>query len=218
MSPGSVPLAARGRTLAAACGLTLLAACGRAPAPVVEGPPIAYAHLTQLRIDAASVEIDPFTPNAGPGDVGRTLQPAPADAVRIMGRDRLAAFGTENTARFGVVRAQILRSRNPPRGGFLAADAGERLEARLTARLEILDATGRRLGFAEADTTRSRAAVESTDAARRAAAESLLRQAMFDLNTEFEFQVRRALRPYLQEGPAGAAPAGPVGREALPPA
>jgi hypothetical protein len=38
---------------------------------------------------------------------------------------------------------------------------------------------------------------------------------MFDLNTEFEFQVRRALRPYLVE--AGAAPAAtPVQREELP--
>lgn len=196
----------------------LLAACGSTPVPVVEGPPIGYAHLTQLRIDAGSIEMDPFTPNAGPNDVGRELRPTAADAVRVMGRDRLAAFGTENVARFQVVRAQILRTRNAPRGGFLAADAGERLEARLAARLEIRDGTGRRLGFAEAETTRSRAAVESTDAARRAAAESLLRQAMFDLNTEFEFQVRRSLRPYLQEGPAGAAPAAPVEREALPPA
>ena len=202
----------------AACGATLLAACGSTPVPVVEGPPIAYGHLTQLRVDAASIELDPFTPNAGPNDVGRELRPNAADAVRVMARDRLAAFGTENVARFQVVRAQILRTRNAPRGGFLAADAGERLEARLAARLEIRDATGRRLGFAEAETTRSRGAVDSTDAARRAAAESLLRQAMFDLNTEFEFQLRRSLRPYLQDGPAGATPPTPVEREALPPA
>ena len=196
----------------------ILAACASTPVPVVEGPPIGYAHLTQLRIDAASIEMDPFTPNAGPADVGRELRPTAAEAVRVMGRDRLAAFGTENVARFQVTRAQILRTRNASRGGFLAADPGERLEARLAARLEIRDATGRRLGFAEAETTRARSAVDSTDAARRAAAESLLRQAMFDLNTEFEFQVRRSLRPYLQEGPAGTAPAVPVEREALPPA
>ncbi|HZH46253.1 MAG TPA: hypothetical protein VEY31_06420, partial [Roseococcus sp.] len=153
-----------------------------------------------------------------PTDVGRELRPTAAEAVRVMGRDRLAAFGTENVARFQVTRAQILRTRNASRGGFLAADPGERLEARLAARLEIRDATGRRLGFAEAETTRARSAVDSTDAARRAAAESLLRQAMFDLNTEFEFQLRRSLRPYLQDGPAGRVPAAPVEREALPPA
>ena len=148
----------------------ILAACASTPVPVVEGPPIGYAHLTQLRLDVASVEVDPFTPNAGLNDVGRELQPTPAEAVRIMARDRLAAFGTENRARVQVVAAQILRERNAQRGGFLAA-------------------------------------------------ESLLRQAMFDLNTEFEFQIRRSLRPYLQDGPPGATPAAvPVEREALPPA
>jgi len=71
----------------------------------------------------------------------------------------------------------------------------------------LLDGNDRRLGFAEASAERSRS-IESTAAARRAGAESLLRQTMFDLNTEFEFQIRRALRPYLVDN-AAAAPRGP---------
>lgn len=192
----------------------LLSACGGTPVPRLEGPAIAYTHLTQIRLDVAAIAIEDRMPNPGPGDVGRDLQPSAAEAVRIMGRDRLAAFGTENRARFGVTRAQILRTRNPAGSGLFAGDPGERLVCQLTARLDILDANDRRLGFAEAAAERSQS-VESTNATRRIGAESLLRQTMFDLNTEFEFQIRRALRPYLVEGNQ-AAPAPPVNREELP--
>lgn len=191
-----------------------LAACA-SPPPRLEGPPIGYRHLTPIALDVAQVEIDERTPNAGPADVGRELSPSAAEAVRIMGRDRLSAFGRENRARFIVVRAQIIRARNPRGGGYFAADPGERLDCTLTARLEILGENDRRLGFAEATASRSRNA-ESTNEARRIAAESLLRLTMFDLNTEFEFQVRRALRPYLAPSAGAAPPPAGVQREELP--
>lgn len=216
----ALPLAAlRALPLSALRALPLLAlpvglsGCAT-PAPVVEGPPIGYRHLTPLRLDVATLTIDEATPNAGPNDLGRDLQPGAAEAVRTMGRDRLFAFGTENTARFVVVRAQILREAGPARQGLFAPDPGERLDCRLTCRLEIRNPAGLRLGFAEASAARTRT-VESDPAARRAAAETLLRQAMFDLNTEFEFQLRRALRAYLLEGERAAPPL-PVQREELP--
>lgn len=190
-----------------------LGACAGPPAtPQPDGPPISYAHLTQIRLDVSRIDIEDRMPNPGPNDAGRELRPSPAEAVRIMGRDRLFAFGTEHRARFAVTRAQILRTRGQSGGGMFAGDPGERLLCQLTARLDILDGNDRRLGFAEASAERSRQ-VESSNAARRAGAESLLRATMFDLNTEFEFQVRRALRPYLVEGTA--APPAPVSREEL---
>jgi len=190
-----------------------LGACGSKPPPRVEGPPIGYTHLTQIRLDVASIVTEDRTPNAGPNDIGRNLQPTATEAVMTMGRDRLAAFGTQNRARFVVTRAQILRARQPSRGGAFSADAGEQVTCQLTARLEILGENDRRLGYAEASAERSQTA-ESTPGERQIVAESLLRQTMFDLNTEFEFQIRRALRPYLVEG-TGAAPPPPVSREAL---
>lgn len=183
-----------------------LGACGSTPPPQLEGPPISYAHLTQIRLDVSAIATEDRSPNAGPNDFGRTLQPTAVEAVLIMGRDRLAAFGSGNRARFSVTRAQVLRA--SPRGG-----STEQLTCSLTARLEILGENDRRLGYAEASAERSRTA-ESVPSARGIVAESLLRQTMFDLNTEFEFQIRRALRPYLVEG-TGAAPPPPVAREAL---
>ncbi len=195
----------------------LLASCARdAPPPRVEGPPIGYDYLPRLRLDVADIAFEDRSPIAGPRDLGRELRPTAVEAVSRMGRDRLAAAGAQGAARFAVTRATILPDRLPARGGLLAGDAGERLSGEFACRLEILDANGRAVAFAEATTQRTRTA-ESNPAARRAGAESLLRLAVFDLNAEFEFQLRRSLRPYLVEG-AGAAPPGPVQREALPPA
>lgn len=191
-----------------------LAACANTPPPPREdGPPIGYTHLTQIRLDVSRIDIEDRMPTPGPADVGRDMQPSPAQAVRIMGRDRLAAFGTEHRARFGVARAQILRTRGASSGGLFASDPGEVLNCQLTARLDILDGNDRRLGFAEASAERTRQ-VESTAAGRRAGAGALLRQTMFDLNTEFEFQIRRALRPYIVDN-SQAAPPAPVTREEL---
>lgn len=193
----------------------LLSGCAAQPPPPPEGPEIGYTYLPPLRLNVASVEINERLPNAGPSDVGRELRPSAGEAVRIMGRDRLAAFGTENSARFVVLRAAILRERLPSQGGLFAGDPGERLNCMLACRLEILGANDLRLGFAEASVTRS-APTESTNLMRARTAMSLLRRATFDLNTAFEFQVRQALRDWLLEGERAAPPPpGGVVREAL---
>lgn len=197
-------------------GLLLASCAGDGPPPRVEGPAIAYDFLPRLRLDVAELLFEDRAPLPGPRDLGRELRPTAAEAVQRMGRDRLAAAGPQGAARFAVTRASILPERLPARGGLLAGDPGERLAGEFACRLEILDANGRAVAFSEAATRRTRTA-EATPAARRAAAESLLRLAVFDLNAEFEFQIRRSLRPYLVEG-SGAAPAAPVQREALPPA
>jgi hypothetical protein len=195
--------------------LGVLAACAATPPPAPEGPEISYAYLPRLRLNVASIDIDENRPNAGPTDVGRDLRPGAAEAVQIMGRDRLAAFGTENTARFVTLRAAILRERQPSQGGLFGGDPGERLNCTLTCRLEIRGANDLRLGFAEATVNRT-APSESSVAARNRTATSLLRRATFDLNTEFEFQLRRALRDWLVEGERAAPPApGGVVRESL---
>ena len=192
-----------------------LAGCAAQPPPPPEGPDIAYAYLPRIRLNVARVDLDERNPNAGPSDVGRTMRPTPAEAVRIMGRDRLASFGTEGVARFVVTRAAILQERLPSQGGLFAGDPGERLACTLACRLEILGENDRRMGFAEASVSRT-ASTESTNLMRSRTATGLLRRVAFELNTEFEFQVRRALRDWLVEGERAAPPApGGVVREAI---
>lgn len=190
----------------AALLLPLLAAgCAGSDPPPAPLAPIAYRYLTPLPLNVADIAIAPADPPGTPGDLGATLQPRPAEAVRIMGRDRLTAVGTVGSGRFAVTRATLLR--------------GSGLSCAVGCRLEILGADDGRLGFIEAE---ARATATGTEASRADAAARLLRRAMDDLNVEFEFQLRRNLRAWLvvvPPGTVGAVPAPPPGsiaREELP--
>lgn len=192
-----------------------LAACAPPPAPQPAAPPIAYDFLPRLRLDVAQVEVENRSPPSGPNDLGTQLRPSAAEAVQIMGRDRLAAFGTEGTARFIVTRAVLLREPTARQGGIFSTDPGERLFCDLACRLEVLGADGASRGFAEAQLRRTGPS-DAAAPARLRAAENLLRRANFELNAEFEFQLRRALRELLVEGERAAPPPpGGVRRESI---
>jgi len=181
------------------------AGCGGSEPPPVPLAPIAYRYLTPLPLNVADIVIAPSDPPGGAGDLGATLEPRPAEAVRTMGRDRLTAVGTVGGARFAVTRASLLR--------------GTGISCVVGCRLEILGADGGRLGFVEAE---ARATATGTEASRADAPARLLRRALDDLNVEFEFQLRRNLRAWLvvvPPGTVGAVPAPPPGsiaREELP--
>jgi hypothetical protein len=182
----------------------LAAACaGRQEPAFVPPGPMRFSHLTPLPLNVAAIEVAEASPPPQIGDVGARLSPMPAEAVRIMGRDRLLAVGASGEGRFAVTHAALVQGRDS-------------LTCLVGCRLEILSAEGQRMGFVEAQ---SRRAVSGTDAGRPRAAEALLRNAMDDLNVEFEFQLRRALREWLVEvtpGADGTLPAAGVTVEELP--
>jgi hypothetical protein len=185
----------------------LAAACaGKDPVPVPPGP-IGYRHLIPLPLNVASIEIAETVPLPPPGDIGARLSPTPAEAVRIMGRDRLVLVGTEGKGVFTVTIASLVQGR-------------EALSCLIGCRLEVLSPMGSRLGVVEAQ---SRRGVNGPDATRPRADEALLRRTLDDLNVEFEFQVRRSLKDWLSTAapnPDGTIPApspAPVTREELPP-
>ncbi|MBL6076510.1 hypothetical protein JMJ56_00750 [Belnapia sp. T18] len=186
--------------LAAACGGRL------EPVPLPSGP-LGYKYLSPLPLNVAGIDIAEEAPSPVPGDIGARLSPSAPEAVRIMARDRLIAVGTTGQARFTVSQAQVIQSQDA-------------LTSLLGCRLEILSGLGSRVGFAEAAVTRS---VSGPEAKRPNAPEALLRRAMDDLNVEFEFQLRRALKDWLSQttpDPDGgmAAPGpGQVGVEDLSP-
>jgi hypothetical protein len=197
----------------------LLAGCaggGDEPAPL---PPLVsgYRHLTPIRLNVATVEIPEPPATAVRVDLPAPLRP---DAeMRRMAEERLVPMGTAGQARFLIQTAEFRRESTGASGGLFGGSPGVRFAVRMQARLEIVSAEGQRVGFVEAQATRQRTLPGGqTEAARNGAAEEVVRQAMEELNVEFEFQIRRALRAWLVEGaapPPVGAPGG-IEREELP--
>jgi hypothetical protein len=196
----------------------LLAACATGGGETEPLPPLVsgYRHLTPLRLNIAELEIVPPAPGAVRVDEPAPLRPDLE--MRRMAEERLVPVGTAGRARFITQAAEFRRETTGGSGGLFGGSPGERLTARLEARLEIASPAGQGAGFVEAQARRQRTLPGGTsDAARRRAAEDTMRQAMEELNVELEFQIRRALRDWLVEGaaPPLGAPGG-IQREDLP--
>jgi uncharacterized protein (DUF2336 family) len=82
----------------------------------------------------------------------------------------------------------------------------------LAVHLDVVTTESVRAGFAEAQVTRT----ASVPGDLRQALYDLTRQMLDDMNVEFEFQVRRSLRDWLQDTTTAPPPA-PVEQQELPP-
>ncbi|MBV8911533.1 MAG: hypothetical protein JOZ05_00680 [Acetobacteraceae bacterium] len=183
------------RRLLLLCPL-LVAACGGDEPVRRDFPPLRYDYLTPLRLNVANVELGP-PPPPGPLD---DINPAPpAQALLQMARDRVLPGGATGRAVFVIDQALVTRV---PDG----------LEGTLAVHLDVLTSEGTRAGFAEARVSR-RAVGIGRDL--RGALYDMTRQMMDDMNVEFEFQVRRSLRDWLQEATTAPPPA-PVEQQPLP--
>jgi len=159
-----------------------------------EMPPLRYDYLTPLPLNVAMVDVG----NAPPASPVEAQSPAPAGmALRQMALDRLVAAGTLGRAVFVIDEARI---DSVPDG----------LQGVLAAHLDVLTTEGTRAGFAEARVSRS----ATIQGGLRGALYDLTRQMMDDMNVEFEFQVRRSLRDWLQIPTTAPAPA-PVEQQDL---
>ena len=175
----------------------LLAGCAGEPPVARTFAPLSYSYLTPLRLNVGAVDVADAPP-PGPAEAS---SPAPlGQALRRIGADRLAAGGPTGRAVFVVDEAAVTR-------------AGNTLDGQAVAHLEILGADGARAGFAEARVSRRVAGV-GRGAAYQGALYDLTRQMGDDMNVEFEFQVRRSLREYLQDPTTAPAPA-PVEKQEL---
>ena len=154
------------------------AACGRS-GPARELPPLRYDYLKTLPLNVATVDIgDAPLPSRIEGQSPVRL----GGAARQMAVDRLLAVGTSGRAVFVIEEARIDRVSD----GLLGV---------LAVHLDVVTTEGVRAGYAEARVTRS-----STIAGDlREALYDLTRQMLDDMNVEFEFQIRRSLRDWLQD-------------------
>lgn len=153
-----------------------------------------YSYLTKLRLNVANIEIDDRSPPATSALDG--MAPLrPADALKQMAMDRLFAGGSAGRAVFVIDGASLTRT-----------DGG--IDGRLAVHLDIYTGGETRVGFAEAQVARRR--VSTDGETTRTILYEFVNQMMDDMNVEFEFQVRRSLKEYLQDTDSTAPPPAPV--------
>jgi hypothetical protein len=196
--------------------LPFLAACANEqPAgPFVPPGPPSYAHLTPLRLKVGTLEIQ----EAGSGTAFLVDQSAPlqpADVMLRMARDRLSAAGGPGKARFLIQTASLTREGGASGGVF--SPASETFRCVMRCQVEIISSEDAILATTSAEATRGATGPVRDAGERSALAERAVKLAGQDMNVEFEFQIRRHLRAWLQLVAApGESLLQPVEREALP--
>ena len=200
LTRGSRPVAIAA-TMGVLAGVLALAGCDNTPPPAPQNfAPLHYDYLTPIRLNVADIEVaDQSTPPDG--DLSGQSPVRPVAAMEQMAHDRLLAAGGAGTATFTVTEASITRT-----------DDG--VTERLAARVEISNGSGGHAGFAEAHVTRTETPGDGRPAGPAALYE-LTRQAMADMNVEFEYQVRHTLNDWVVAG--GAAVEAPVEQAPLSP-
>jgi hypothetical protein len=169
-----------------------LAACGEEAPPSY--PPPSYDYLTSLKLNVGRVEIDDsWVPRGAARRVDHLAPITPREAMRRMAEDRLVAGGNTGRAVFVIEDASIIRG---PRN----------YEASLAVRLDMADEAGNRLGEATARVVQVRPVRGESERAVRDELYAFVRDLMREMNVEFEYQVRRAMRDALQTT-SGSAPA-----------
>lgn len=188
---GTPAVRRRCRPLAALVLLLPMVACGGPDRPVVDSasfPPLHYEFLTPLDLNVATIDVEDQSGHPD-GDLAAQSPASPVQAMQQMGHDRLVASGGSGTATFAVTQASITRN----------DDGG--LTERLTAHLDVSGGSNGHTGTAEAHVSRS---VSTPDGAGPAVLYDLTRQAMQDMNVEFEYQVRHSLADWLVPSGGGA--------------
>lgn len=175
--------------------LPLLAvACGGTETPRTFPVP-SYSYLTPIRLNVANIEVDDRSPSASGNSVEGASPLRPSDALKQMANDRLVAAGSAGRAVFVIDQASLTRVN----GG---------IEGLMAVHLDVFAGQGgERAGFAEARVARRRTSTDTGEDSRAVLYDFTV-QMMNDMNVEFEFQVKRSLRDWLQ-GTAGSAPLPP---------
>ncbi len=182
----------------------LVAACDDDEAAPRSFPMPSYSYLTPIRLNVASIEIDDHSPSAGDPALSQISPLRPADGLKQMANDRLVAAGSAGRAVFVIDVARLQRVA----GG---------IEGTMAVHLDVFAGDGGdRAGYAEARVARRRTS-NNTNEDSRAVLYDFTTQMLNDMNVEFEFQVKRSLKEWLQATAGTAPPPAPVQAQPLPP-
>jgi hypothetical protein len=172
----------------------ILAGCGDDEIPR-EYPPLRYDYLTRLQLNVASISYSDLPPATALDQIS----PVPlAPALQRMAQDRLMAAGSSGRAIVTIQTARIVR-------------VGGGLDGTAAIRLDVIGSDDQSAGFAEARVVRR---VTQIGHDLRSALYDMTKQMLDDMNVEFEFQVRRTLRGYLETTTTAPTPA-PVQQQDL---
>jgi len=178
-----------------------VAACDAGPPPSYPAP--RYDHLPSLKLAVGRVDIDDsWAPRGASRRVEHLAPVTPRETLRRMAEDRLLAGGTTGRAVFVIEDASIIRL---PR----------HYEGTLAVRLEMTDDAGNRLGETTARVVQVRPVAGESQRAVSDELYAFVRDLMKEMNVEFEYQVRRAMRASLQTTSPSAPQPGAVETESL---
>jgi hypothetical protein len=175
-------------------GVLLLPGCGgdETPPPEVYAP-LTYGYLRTLHLNVASVDVVDHSAPAGPQDITAQDPVQPGQVLAQMARDRIFPAGTSGRAVFVVDAASITRNDDNVLTGVMAAH------------IDVFDAAGARVGYAEARVSRQHVPGSDPENLQNNLYD-MTRQMMDDMNVELEFQIRRTLGAFLVANTAVPAP------------
>ena len=165
-----------------------------------------FSYLTPLPLNVSSIDIgSQYVPPGEPPDATASDPISPVQSLEQMAQQRLKAVGQSGKAAFVVDNASVLHT-------------GETITGVFSVTLSVYPTPGARTAYAQATVTRQVAGVQGD---LSSALYRLTRQLMDQMNIEFEFQVRRALGPWLMSPtatsvPVSQAPLQPPGSPSLP--
>jgi hypothetical protein len=173
----------------------VLAACGGEEEQVFE--PLRFNYLPPIQLNVASIEVQQrFLPSGVAPDVSGQDPAPPIQVLTAMGNDRLQAFGTANKAVFAILDASLTR-------------VGDAVDGSFAVSVTILDDSGTQLGFAEARIqTRRTGRIRDLRAVLYDVTKTMMSDptGKSDMNIEFEYQIRKNLRPWLTSDTAPPTP------------
>lgn len=174
----------------------LLAACGGEGDAPPSYPPLTFDYLGPIRVDVGHVDIDDtWAPRGAAKHIEYLAPMSPRAALAQMAHDRLVPGGNKGGATFVIEDASLTQG-----PANYAAD--------FVVRLDITDDSGVRLGQVVAAIHQVRPIRADGEEGVRGELYDFVRDAMRDMNVEFEFQIKKTMKSLLQPTDA-VAPAPP---------